>query len=361
MLSSEDIVRGIQKARKIAPLHIDEQTLDQYVDLIRRQKIVANKASKEFEQLKHHMSESALFLTDEAKHSLNDIAIYVLPLPMCIAYSEITPNNQPIIVISTGFINIVAANILFAQVGSLLPKQFDDFYSIQLRTDMSVNGIFTNSIFLMLVHHFRFAEPLPNLANMLNEQQMEDAKTAINGAITFILLHELAHIKLGHLDNTAENQLISQQFVIDEQSDVYKNQEIEADAYALECIKDEAKVIGTFWQQQAMSFFVSLELVSGLKLSDEHPMAINRNFLSDNKRANWGKELDVEPRPAFYHSVAQQFKQTADASQGEINPLLQTSYRTCWANILYLKDIYQPYGLDLSLLYRSPSRCWLDI
>lgn len=358
MLGTEDIVRGILSARKVAPLTIDEAMLNRYVDMVRNRRIVLKQDGKAFENFKQSLTETGLFVTDTAKQDLNKIAVYILPLPICLAYSEVRPNDVPTIVISSGFVDIVASSIFLSQCSSILPKALDTFYALGLRKDMSVNSIITNAIFLLQVHFYRYGLPLPNLRAILSEKQIADAKVSINGAITFILLHELAHIKLGHLETFPDKDFSRPTYVVPENMDAYKYQEQEADIYAMNCIKDEAKVIGTYWQQHAMSFFMSLELVSGGTLGIEHPMAINRNFNSDLLREEWGKEFDIKPRQKFYEAMAQRYIDTSRTKTAEVNEFINTRFEACWANIICLKDLYLEHNIDLSKLYSSTARSW---
>jgi hypothetical protein len=196
---------------------------------------------------------------------------------------------------------------------------------------------------------------------LLTYSLVTQSQIAINGAVTYILLHELGHHQLGHLNNIPQESDSNQPVVINENIDAYKQQEIEADRYAMDSVKDEAKVVGTFWQQQSMTFFTSLELVSGLQLNQAHLMSINRSYNSDRLRDEWGQEHGVTSRKQLYETLAKRFQGTATEKTEKVNALVNTSNEGCWNIVSQLEKIYFSHGLDITKLRTKPPASWLTI
>lgn len=92
----------------------------------------------------------------------------------------------------------------------------------------------------------------------------EESKLAINGALLFTLLHELGHHKLKHLEFSNNIRPIHYPLALEENLSILQHQEMEADTFALNCLIEPAKIIGTYWQQNAVNFSYksSLSLVT---------------------------------------------------------------------------------------------------
>ena len=360
-LNSEDIIRGLRRARRIAPLSLNDQLLDTYINLVHKKQMVLKQNTKEWNQLQRCLIEPGGFIKDEIKHTLNRTALFVLPFPICVAYSEIIDGKTPAIVISTGLIDLIASSILLAQFGAKLPPELETYYFLKLRRDMDANKLLMNAIFLSQVNFYRYGQPLPNITSMLSEKAMVDSQIAINGAITFVLLHELGHHQLGHILAIPVDNKVQHKTLIPENLNIYMKQEFDADNFALGSTKEEVKIVGTFWQQQAMTFFTSLELVTGSQLDLEHPMSINRSFSSDQLREEWGKEHEVQSRSLFFEKLAERYKSTADHKTEEFNAFVNTSYDGCLNTISQMKETYGEFGLDLAGLYGTSAFNWLKI
>lgn len=116
----------------------------------------------------------------------------------------------------------------------------------------------------------------PVLADVLGPVPKAHALAAYKGAMCFVLLHELAHIRLGHLrgeptrSETLAASILSPEVLTEAQQD-----ELGADRYALALIPAEARVL--FGPSIVFFFgaFAFIELFAG-SLSSNHPLAVNR-------------------------------------------------------------------------------------
>lgn len=360
-LSTDELIKSLSHGRHIAPLMVDEGMIDEMIAQITQRRITLLSDSDECLQLKSLLREAGLFVSDARKNTLNTTSVYVLPLNICTAFGDFDAQDRPIIVISQGMIDLVASTILLANLGGQLPKALESFFMPQFRKDMDASSLITNALFIMQVHHYRYGKPLPNFYELLPLEALHENAIAINGALTFILLHELGHHELGHMESENEpSSGLQTKLLIPENLSDYQQQELEADRFAMDSLIEEARVIGTFWQQHAMAFTLQLEIISGLLLSDGHPMALNRAYHSDTLRNDWGKVTEVAHQPEHFEGLANRFEATRAHKLSEVNALLNTPYESCIQILKEANEVCKPLGLDLSSLWRCMPKSWLD-
>ncbi|WP_028886242.1 hypothetical protein [Teredinibacter turnerae] len=355
MLSSTEMIRGLRHAKRVSGLSVDDGLLDAYIQLIDALKLTLKQESALWKGLQTHLTQTGVFIRDQIKDRLNQTRIYVLPLPVIIAYSDLNAHGQPIIVISNGMVEIIASHIFHAYVTNQLPEELQDFFLLDRRRDMGANELVTNTLFVMQSHHFRHGSALPNFRALLDPGAIAQCSYAINGALSFILLHELGHHELGHITSCSTIEDCGAQF-IDEPTSEGKQHEREADQYAFDAIKPEAQIVGTFWQHQALSFFSSLELVAGQALSNDHPLSLNRNYASDLRRSEVENSQVDESR---YAATRSRFQASATFQSGKANALLNTPNERCISLIHEIAPLYEQHGIQINKLLNTPPTPWL--
>ncbi|HNP51838.1 MAG TPA: hypothetical protein PKJ85_08595 [Nitrosomonas nitrosa] len=360
ILTTEQLVHGLKNGRPLTPYSIEAEVIDAYLKIIETQRMVLRTDSPESKQFALHIRKPLDFVLPERRRDLGQCDIYVLPFPICMAYAE-ESEKRPVIVIASGLINLIANSIFSAYLQSLLPPELDQYYMPQFRKDMPASHLFANALFLMRLQFYRFCKPLPNIFALMTPETLEECKIAINGALVFTLLHELGHHKLKYFQTTRKLRPMHYQFAVKEDLSVFQHQEMEADDFALNSLVEQAKIIGTFWQQQAVSFFLQMELVSGSYGDKHHPMAINRSFYSDTLRKEWGQNYDVAPRAAFYKNTADRYQATKENKSQEINALIQTSREGCLDILSEINQVLLGFGMDIKPLWSTPSPNWLEI
>ena len=176
----------------MSPFSIELDLLDKYVDCAIEKKLILSTASIETEQLFLHLKEQLDFISVDKRLALLQCEVIVLPFPLCLSYAHELENGRKIIVIANGLINLVANAIFSSHVQSALPPEIDKYYLLN-HHGMPVSHLFANAIFLLQLHSYRFCSPLPNLQALLSSKMLQQCREAINGALLFILLHELVH------------------------------------------------------------------------------------------------------------------------------------------------------------------------
>lgn len=356
-LHVDQLTSGLRQGRPIAPFSIDLDQLDKHVERAIAENLALDSDSLETVQLFDHFKEQLEFLVPERKSELMRCEVYVLPFPLCIAYAH-ELSGRRIIVISEGLIDLVANTICSSLAVSLLPKELDTCYLLEYRKDMPASHLFANALFLLQLHFYRFCSPLPNPGALLTPELREQSKAAVNGALLFILLHELGHHALGHLDND-EVRPMRYGLVIQEALSVEQRQEMDADMFALDCLLEPARLLGTYWRENAVNFFVQMELVSGRHSGFEHPTAINRAYHSDALRAEVGRNHGVSPRPRFFAEIASRFADTRQASGGGENAFINTSREGCLRILDEIDAVLAAFDREISPIWTTPAQSWL--
>lgn len=360
ILSTEQLVHGLKNGRPITPFSIQGDIIEAYVKIIQTQRMVLRTDSPQAKRLAMHIREPLDFVSQERKRELAQCDIYVLPFPLCMAYAE-ESKERPVIVIASGLIDLIANSIFAANLQSLLPPELDHFYMPQFRKDMPASHLFSNALFLLHLQFYRFCKPLPNIYALMTPKMLEESKMAVNGALVFTLLHELGHHKLQHLEAANGLRPIHYHFAVKENLSLLQHQEMEADDFALNSLIERAKIIGTFWHQNAVNFFMQLELVSGSDSDEHHPMALNRSFYSDSLREHWGQEFDVTPRATFFKNTAERYLSTKQSKSEEINALIQTPREGCLGILKEINQVLLGFDMDLEPLWSTPSPNWIEM
>ncbi|MEO1729472.1 MAG: hypothetical protein AAFR64_01900 [Pseudomonadota bacterium] len=128
---------------------------------------------------------------------------------------------------------------------------------------------------LMSAFMERGEEPV-SLSDMLSEEQNNTIAFGFNGALCFLLLHELGHIELGHTalgmhsEPMAMYGLLEPEDLSNEQA-----QEFDADDYALEALNPQYRAGLISSLIHLFGSFALLEAFVG-SMGDAHPLSINR-------------------------------------------------------------------------------------
>jgi len=129
----------------------------------------------------------------------------------------------------------------------------------------------------MFLSYLLFPFPLPHLRAVFTEEMSQREGLMLSAIELFVIFHEIGHIRLGHLEDSTERlQPIPTQFYIDEPNNELKQQELEADLFAIGCFSDEPKT-GVF-MEAIFLFLAKLSIFESFLATEslDHPCAINR-------------------------------------------------------------------------------------
>lgn len=216
-----------------------------------------------------------LFFVEEKAQALRDCTVYVVPLPLCAAYSS--PANP--IVIGSGLLNVIAACGYWAYNSELLPVELDAIKPLQRFPGVSARQAVPLLLFALIYRHYQFGEPLPDFRawNKTESREALDQKVrhSVAGAAAFILLHELGHLALMHHDPETPVHPADIPLAVQESLSDYQLQEFEADDFAMTSLKPEYQKLHFAWINMALNFHLQRETMLGER-GCRHPVNINR-------------------------------------------------------------------------------------
>ncbi len=348
-LNSKNLASRI---RKLAPLAIDEAVVDQLLSDLQANKDRVGSESPDVQALKNSLNLNLQFLKPEARVSLDkDVDLYVLPYRPCIAFSQIcdkTDRGQ--IVISQGMIDLVTASIYDATIQEIIPETLHSTPVGSLKKPLLL--LLNTCTALLRYRFYRFAEPLPDFHRIpLPYQAQLNCHASVPGALTFLLLHELGHIQLGHLEGS-EARMSHYDMAFAQQLSDYQLQEAEADEFALDSLRDEAQILGPYWMAQALAFFVTLELLSG-HVDSAHPLAINRHHVTERRLQ---RIPELAQNPSVANEFARRFAEIVHfGPPGKDFPLLETPRADIIVALLEVIRVLKQNDVDLTALLPSLS------
>jgi hypothetical protein len=202
--------------------------------------------------------------------------VWIVPNPLVGVYAARTGKEEDIVVYEGTFQILAFVVFLWAcihRTQSLLEKA-------------KLNPTDRQDVEARLHQVIAFAEPLcalrvrrptrlPDLRAGLLPAETEVAAWFLVAAEVFMLLHEQAHVDLGHTKGKSGQTIARPQFSISEEVDDYMADEFEADRCAIELLPVERQgfvAFGAIWFLLSVLYHESLLT----RLSVKHPLAINR-------------------------------------------------------------------------------------
>jgi len=332
----------LAQCRKIAPLGIDEQHIEAMIDDIKMRGIRSDTDTAK--RLHALIEPNLVLLKPERRALLLDTPVFVLPYKLCLSCVRLDKNGEGEVIITEGMIDLVAASIQEAALQHVIPAPLQEIPVGG--TGQPLLTMLNMTTALLRYRFYRYAEALPDFSRVLLPEHSQQADISLRGALTFILLHELGHLQLDHI-RTGEARLSHYDMVYEQRLGAYQFMEIEADEYAIGSLSEEAQDIGTYWMSQALSFFVTLELLSGYEEAD-HPLAINRQHAAERKRAG---VRQLVPHPPVAVELAAHFRDTVSGNIPCRKPSILDAPREeielAMREIIYM---LRSHGVDLSSL-----------
>ncbi len=335
---------------KTVPFRAQYTSISRYIEKARGRNLQLNQTDESVIELQKLIAQPMEIVIPERKRAFRQCELYVLPFPTSVAWSQMLGNRQ-IIVIGRGMIQLIEHCTYSAYVIGHLPPEAQQIHPINTLPDLSLSDILNYFIFLLLYRFYRYAEPLPDLYEMISPDMHEHAQISISGSLAFVLLHEFAHLALGHHD---QDEVIPFDVhkVVPEVISADKQKEIEADQFALNCIIEEYREFGHFWMKSAFDFYVRMEIISG-QFTKSHPLALNRIFeMNANVPGQWGYH---DPTTSATHAekLAGTFAQRQQENQPPDEGFLALSREACLNILKQAEQACRDIGLDISPLFTA--------
>ena len=212
----------------------------------------------------------AQVLAEAAFDVLNRIPLFYCDQPICNAVARRCADGSPYILMFSGMIDILTfrygLNTLFGRIkGKFQARQRHELGEL-LHAAAS------------LIHWFHLSEEafdLPDFYALLDEEHRLQVMHGLGGAIAFVLMHEAAHVSLGHLDgarSTAPQLCSDLEF---EGSTSWKSEEIDADRFAANAFRPPIRSAMMSSIAFVMETIGDLEVLC-MPLPTTHPLILNR-------------------------------------------------------------------------------------
>ena len=353
MLKTDDLIHGLRKGIAFTPYSISPALINGCIKRIRNKRMVLSQDDAIIHDLGELIGNSLQAIIPERQQTLLDCEVYVLPFPVCTAYSQLI-GDRKLIVIGQGLIDLIFNTTLSAHIIANLPEQCDDVFPVSDLANYSIIDLLNTFSFTLLFKNYHLGEPLPNFAALASPEMIKDAKIAQSGAVLFVLLHELGHLQLGHHTNT-QTRPMNFRKIVDEEMNLEQQLEFEADQYALNSIDESVREIGQFWLKAAFDFFVRLEVMAG-QYTPDHPLTINRIADANNQELKNINYHDPTQSEQHIQKMATRFVDTNVNIPFSENHILMTSREACTNLILATAPTLSQYGYDVGNLFQDKEK-----
>lgn len=215
-------------------------------------------------------------LREEVCAALDNTEITVLQADIMNACAMPTSEGGRIVIFS----GLIKSLIYMIELGLLITPiaQNEDMLSETFGVEVRKIRQLGYQAFALLGHYATRKTVLPRPNPKISRLEKQAAILSLAQTIWFLVAHEYAHIKLGHIDDEEEAVGFSRMLpalAVDEDLTDTKLMEFEADEYLIHCLRPEIQPTFLSWTSQPLMMFSSLERLLASN-QDSHPMAINR-------------------------------------------------------------------------------------
>jgi hypothetical protein len=190
--------------------------------------------------------------------------------------------DRTTVMLSLGMVEALRLAVASAQLNSAIQRvEQDEALTTEWGTDRHHGVVkqlrtMTQYFNAAAVLHFKEPKQLPGAANLLDQATRHQVDVVLEAVMMFILLHELGHVDFHRSSRRpSEDDHLAWEFVVPEDVDQAKAEELYADRYALEAVPDAFALS----LAHAATFFLHLysyvDASSPERLST-HPLGVNR-------------------------------------------------------------------------------------
>ena len=352
-ITSQELASIIERA-SVGATPNEENLSRNVANEIRRAGQDATKESESSRSLQSMIDASSEELGPRAISQLSMAHIYGYESSYINAIPDISVEQK--IIVFDGLKHLIYYHIALVKVLDQLIKHRDTSkYSLPNDEVISESLAFSLAGYSIL-SDFQETRQIPIAINdILGERVQGELLAAFRGALCFVLLHELAHIELGHLST---KRLRSERFqpalLESETLNRWQEEEMEADLYAWQLIQSETRHLFV----PSIIFFIGayafIEVFSG-PLAKAYPLAINRlsNLLSHTDMATNDRNIAVswvDQQANTFRSLCHERNQRGGSIRGRIKESMpvKTAYKI-------IEDIKRTVAVECGYLDADPT------
>lgn len=246
----------------------ERNLLQRVIDEIRDSKIDVSTESESSLKLKAIIDSHSEILSGEILETISAAELYCVDAPLCHAFARPDFERNQIII----FDGLLEAIKFYANLIKLI-----DLFNLSAdspQCQVEAEDL-TTAAFALLIDFIETGRELPQIEEVLPAPHRQDAHLGYLASVIFLICHEAAHIRLGHLKASYHSERALAKVKIEEDLNEDKKLELEADEYAYTAIRKDlrdlfmASVISFFAPFSFAETFCSGQIVS-------HPLAVNR-------------------------------------------------------------------------------------
>jgi hypothetical protein len=359
-LTTEDIIDALEKGYRFGANHMSEAMLFQAIDKIRRERLVLHTDSLEALTFQKLVARGLGLFDPRPVAQLAECDLYVLPEPICVAHSCMHRKRKTIVV-STGMLDLLFAMSYWTHVSAEFPPELEQ---IKPYTEFRTPAIsaFELFSFILIARYYQFGEPLPCFVDLLHGNRDKLVRLSMESAVLFLLVHELGHHTLGHIDADEVRPVISHS-ILEEDITAYKKKELEADWFVYQSLRSNAKK--TFQNMIVMGLNFHSLFEGVLSLSNiEHPLTLNRVYHARQSMEEGaydkadGIDAHLSNQAEKYISIKSRKEKAGNVFDARF--FAQASRQNIIEYIKVLEPHFRPYGLNIALLYEKEPQRWQD-
>ncbi|MCI0590608.1 MAG: hypothetical protein L0Y67_03245, partial [Gammaproteobacteria bacterium] len=269
------LAKDIETCFNLTSADITPAMIQRQIDRLKREGAEITDEIRPTKALAELIARNLTFLNSDKCEALVACEIYVVPLPLCMAYSK-APNS---IIVGNGLINLISACGYWGNFVETLPLSLDEIKPFAQFPKTSVLDAVSTFLFALMYRHYQYGEALPDFRVLTADQSGNfpdrAVKDAVAGAATFILLHELGHLRLNHHIEDKQIMPIDVPLAVPQALSSYQRKELEADDFAMKAIQERLRPLHVAWINMALNFHLLRETLLAER-SNRHPININR-------------------------------------------------------------------------------------
>jgi hypothetical protein len=255
----------------------ERRNLEIIIDTIERDGITACSDSEHSIFLQNAIEQHRPILIPKRADYFSEAEIYGVDVPVVNAVPLVDEGRRQIVVFD-GILQIIRfyADLMWV-LNLLMSKRSDRTFVLDEQSIPEANA-FSMAAFSILADFVNTRRTLIALSDILGPNARHHALFGYAGAVAFVLAHESGHLALGHtgFKNTALFER-NAGLAIKEDIGRFQQLEFDADAYALESIREEIRPI---FVSNALIFLGPTAFLEafGRQRGGSHPLATNRAF-----------------------------------------------------------------------------------
>jgi len=207
-----------------------------------------------------------------------DIRLILIDSDLCNACAVSIPGEDAAVVIHTGLIRAIMFHLELTELGYQLHTRLET----DGRLPMIEGGLADNFATLIfgascaLDHYASSGVPLPRPGAALSQASKERLFLLFVRSVWFAVVHEIGHIRLGHLRLDAAGLSFSAPaLAVAEDMNTDKALEFAADRYVADTLRGRERAVASEYLVPPLDMFTALELRLG-GTANTHPVALNR-------------------------------------------------------------------------------------